>query len=108
MTETPKRIYLDQDIEAGDGMFPRCFENPKYCNEPAIEYHHHDLSADLVRAALEMVAGIADKQREYARSNNCKTEAVGAFWTAKSLRTLASDPEAINAIVTQVMEKEHE
>lgn len=38
MSEAPERIYLDGDVEAGDGMFPRCFENPKYASEPPVEY----------------------------------------------------------------------
>lgn len=46
MTDAPERIHLDGDSEAGEGMFPRCFENPKYCSEPAIEY----IRADLVEA----------------------------------------------------------
>ena len=97
MTETPKGIWVNPDVEYADR------EKQYGCN---IEYIRADLSADLVRAALEWVAGIADKQRESARSNNCKKEVVGAFWTAKSLRDLASDHEAIAAIVAQVMEKE--
>jgi hypothetical protein len=44
--DSPERIWLDQDAEAGDGQFQRCFENPKYCSEPAIEY----VRADLCRA----------------------------------------------------------
>ena len=38
MGEAPERIYLDGDVEAGDGIFPRCFENPKYVSEPPVEY----------------------------------------------------------------------
>ena len=36
--KAPARIWLDGDVKAGNGMFPRCFENPKYCSEPAVEY----------------------------------------------------------------------
>lgn len=44
MTDAPERIYLDGDVEAGDGMFPRCFENPKYASEPQVEYIRADLA----------------------------------------------------------------
>ena len=47
MTDAPERIHLDGDSEAGEGMFPRCFENPKYCSEPAIEYIRADLVEEL-------------------------------------------------------------
>jgi hypothetical protein len=43
MSKAPEWIYLDGDVEAGDGMFPRCFENPKYASDPPIEYGRIDL-----------------------------------------------------------------
>ena len=43
MSKAPEWIYLDGDVEAGDGMFPRCFEDPKYASEPPIEYGRIDL-----------------------------------------------------------------
>ena len=46
--EAPERVYLDGDAEAGNGMFPRCFENPKYASEPAVEYVRADLYAALM------------------------------------------------------------
>ena len=61
MTNAPERIHLDGDSEAGEGMFPRCFENPKYCSEPAIEYIRADLVAAMeaenqrLRHALRMI-----------------------------------------------------
>ena len=45
MSEAPERIYLDGDVEAGDGMFPRCFENAKYASDPPVEYIRSDLAA---------------------------------------------------------------
>ena len=54
MSEAPERIYLDGDVEAGDGIFPRCFENPKYVSEPPVEYVRADrieeLEAKLAKA----------------------------------------------------------
>ena len=47
MTDAPERIYLDGDVEAGDGMFPRCFESPKYASEPQVEYIRADLATQL-------------------------------------------------------------
>ena len=44
MSDAPERIYLDGDVEAGDGMFPRCFESPKYASEPQVEYIRADLA----------------------------------------------------------------
>ena len=44
MSKAPEWIYLDGDVEAGDGMFPRCFENPKYASEPQVEYVRVDLA----------------------------------------------------------------
>ena len=40
----PERIWMDGDIEVGDGYWTRCFEHPKPCSEPAIEYRRADLS----------------------------------------------------------------
>ena len=53
MSEAPERIYLDGDVEAGDGMFPRCFENPKYASEPPVEYLRADHVADMLKAERE-------------------------------------------------------
>ena len=55
-TKAPNRIYLAGDVQARDGMFPRCFENPKYASEPSIEYIRHDLHLVLVAAAYEDMA----------------------------------------------------
>ena len=43
MSKAPEWIYLDGDVQAGDGMFPRCFEDPKYASDPPIEYGRIDL-----------------------------------------------------------------
>ena len=53
MSEAPERIYLDGDVEGGDGMFPRCFENPKYASEPPVEYIRADHVDALVTQARE-------------------------------------------------------
>ena len=44
MSKAPEWIYLDGDVEAGDGMFARSFENPKYASEPQVEYVRVDLA----------------------------------------------------------------
>jgi TolA-binding protein len=43
MSKAPEWIYLDGDAEAGDGMFSRCFEDPKYASDPPIEYGRIDI-----------------------------------------------------------------
>ena len=43
MTKAPKRVWMDGDIEVGEGYWIRCFEDPKPCNEPAIEYVRGDI-----------------------------------------------------------------
>ena len=53
----PDRIYLDADADAEDGYFPRCFANPKYCSEPAIEYIRRDPA---VLAALRRCIRLQD------------------------------------------------
>jgi len=95
MTDTPKRVYLDQDVEEGDGMFPRCFENPKYCGEPAVEYHRADLSADLVRAALERAAETSKEIADQYVGYMSRVE--------QAIRNTAKDDEAVEAIITSVL-----
>ena len=69
MSEAPERIYLDGDVEAGDGMFPRCFENPKYASEPPVEY----IRADIAAAKL----ATCEKYRDaYAECDRIGTQAV--------------------------------
>ena len=101
MTETPKRLWARRHptgvVEAAD-----------YKIEGEQQYHRADLSADLVRAALEAAAAAADKETKCALANSCNQEAMGAVWAATAIRTLSADPEAVAAIVAQVMEKEHD
>jgi hypothetical protein len=47
----PERIYMDGDIEVGEGHWSRCFETPKPCIDPAIEYVRSDLH-DATKAQL--------------------------------------------------------
>ena len=60
MTDAPERIYLDGDVEAGDGMFPRCFESPKYASEPQVEYIRADLATPMRCAECDCEKGGAD------------------------------------------------
>jgi len=74
------------DICWRDNIF---FTDPKasaccFVGLPPKEFHRADLSTDLVRAALYKTRG----------------------YTWSGVEALAADPEAINAIVAQVMEKE--
>jgi hypothetical protein len=43
MTDAPETIWMDGDIEKGDGHWSRCFETEKPCSEPALEYRRSDL-----------------------------------------------------------------
>jgi len=61
MSKAPEWIYLDGDAKAGDGMFPRCFENPKYASEPPIEYGRIDL---LEAAEQRSYASAMEAQRK--------------------------------------------
>ena len=58
MSEAPERIYLDGDVEAGDGMFPRCFEDPKYASEPQVEYVRADRIEELEAQITELHYGV--------------------------------------------------
>lgn len=49
----PEQIWLDGDVEVGDGYFPRCFEDRKPCSEPAISYTRTDVAQAQVAAAYE-------------------------------------------------------
>ena len=59
MGEAPERIYLDGDVEAGDGMFPRCFESQKYASEPQVEYVRSDRIEELEAKLAEAVARLS-------------------------------------------------
>jgi hypothetical protein len=43
MSDAPETIWMDGDIEKGDGYWTRCFETEKPCSEPAIAYRRADL-----------------------------------------------------------------
>ena len=104
MTDAPKKVYLDQDAEAGDGMFPRCFENPKYCSEPAVEYHRADLSRDLVRAALERAAdAMRSKSDEWGDDDDMSDWCRPAQTLIAEVEAIAKDDEAVEAIITSVL-----
>jgi hypothetical protein len=64
----PDRIYLD----AEDGYFPRCFADPKYCNDPAIEYVRRDPA---VLAALPEMQALIRKAVEAEREACAKLRA---------------------------------
>jgi hypothetical protein len=85
MTDTPKRIWAVVTEAEIVGPFPPC-------DDRATEYHRADLSADLVRAALEAAACLAENDwLEYD--------------VADAIREDIKDfPKAIAAIVARVTE----
>ena len=74
MTDAPERIYLDGDVEAGDGMFPRCFEDPKYASEPQVEYVRADRIEQLVATNEELTKERDDYANKLMQANNTYTE----------------------------------
>ena len=72
MDDAPERIYLDGDVEAGDGIFPRCFESPKYASEPQVEYIRADLATPLddprVKALVEAAEGVEGRFYQAAKA----------------------------------------
>jgi len=75
MGEAPERIYLDGDVEAGDGMFPRCFESPKYASEPQVEYVRSDRIEEL--------------EAKLAKKDGCLEETYRRWKNGADLRALA-------------------
>lgn len=79
MTDAPERIWMDGDIEVGDGHWTRCFEHAKPCSEPALEYiradlHQQALDADREegrRAGLEEAATLAETFSDNCRCVKC-------------------------------------
>lgn len=97
MTDAPKRIWVEpaiaEDGTHGSTAWPH--EDADW-PEKEFEYHRTDLSAELVRAGLEAGAHLAE--------DNWSEHGV-----ADAIRTgLKSDPEAVAAIVAQVMEKKEQ
>ena len=82
MTDAPERIYLDGDVEAGDGMFPRCFEDAKYASEPPVEY----IRADLSQAAVETLEAKLAKAVWALEKLD-----VGEGWAAQIARTTLAE-----------------
>jgi len=90
MTDVPKRIWVNPDVEYADR------EKQYGCN---IEYHRADLSADLVRAALDLET-IAHVMHDADPAH--RTEP----WEDVQDHYRYMSNEVIAAIVAQVMEKE--
>jgi hypothetical protein len=99
MTDAPKRIWASPEHpdENGYGGFWI-----KHKVLPAHEYHRADLSADLVRAALERAANAVPDGIDSMSA----VTAMALDSSENAIRDLADDPEAVAAIVAQVMEKE--
>lgn len=101
MSEAPEWIYLDGDVEAGDGMFPRCFEDPKYASEPPIEYGRIDLLeaaeqrvyAELMEAERNLHEGrINDLEAKLAKAVQALEKLnVGEGWAAQIARTTLTE-----------------
>jgi len=97
MTDLPKRIWVNPDVEYAD-------RDKQYgCN---IEYHRADLSADLVRAGylagLKIALIVIGTYDEFATCSEC----CDVTEINKAVTRLSADPGDIAAIVAQVMEKE--
>ena len=81
MSGAPETIWMDGDIEKGDGYWTRCFETEKPCSEPAIAYRRADLpltAAELladprVKALVEAMDGL---QQFFAMPDECS---IGRF-----------------------------
>jgi hypothetical protein len=56
MTDAPERIWIDGDATTDEGVFPRCFANPKYASDPPMEFVRADVSRAAVEAAY--IAGL--------------------------------------------------
>jgi hypothetical protein len=80
MTNAPERIWLDSDADEREGVFPRCFKNPKYCSEPAIQYIRADKVAALVEAAEALDRAASEVARYGAQT--------GSQWTRLSIASL--------------------
>ena len=83
MGEAPERIYLDGDVEAGDGIFPRCFENPKYVSEPPVEYVRADrieeLEAKLAKAENLLVDAMVQLENGKIKTRRNRAYLIGQF-----------------------------
>ena len=92
MTDAPNRIWVTASTAIKNWMRVKSFERfPRY------EYHRADLSADLVRAALEE----ASEMCEVATMDHIGDiiRGIGA-----DIRDIADNPEAVAAIVARVTE----
>lgn len=100
MTKAPERIYMDGDIEAGEGYWTRCFETPKPCSEPVLTYILFDLvdPAAIREAALREAAASVKTHFNIARAQMRK---------ARELSVDISFVDAWSAIVAH-LDREHD
>ena len=107
MTDTPKRMWVVDEKPATDICWR---DNIFFTDEKAsacgwvlgdmVQYHRADLSADLVRAALEAAA----KRSEYHKDARNSIYGKSRTDAGKAIRAMSSDPDAIAAIVARVTE----
>jgi hypothetical protein len=105
----PERIWLDRDAQSGDGMFPRCFEMPKYCSEPAIEYTRSDLTDARIRAAVIAALEVAQEAAQIWAPSESKADSelseIGRIrremWRKQdaAIRALATDEAFLARII---------
>ena len=100
MSKAPEWIYLDGDVEAGDGMFPRCFENPKYASEPQVEY----VRVDLAEAAEQQ--GYASAMEDARKLHEARIEELEAK-LAKAVEALEECVEEIDAYIQHQYPHDH-
>ena len=110
MTDSPKRIWATKDHNGETGSWNR---TPSRMQEHMpkgwqTEYHRADISADLVRTALEAAFTEMRVFAPHEEHNTGPEHDIGyasGYHTAMHrTRALAADPEAVAAIVAQVME----
>lgn len=92
MSKAPEWIYLDGDAEAGDGMFPRCFENPKYASEPQVEY----VRVDLAEAAEQQ--GYASAMEDARKLHEARIEELEATGLANRVAIMRLEAKLAKAV----------
>ena len=94
---TPRKVWFTQ---VGKDIVP----NPQPCTEYDTEYHRADLSADLVRAALERAAESADSIALPMDGRLAKAQAHYMRSVIRdTIRAIAKDDEAVATIITSVL-----
>jgi hypothetical protein len=104
MTDTPKQIWATGNDTTGSWNHEKGRMKIHLPDGWQKEYHRADLSADLVRAALERAAESADSIALPMDGRLAKTQAhYMRSVTRDTIRAIAKDDEAVEAIITSVL-----